>query len=154
MTEEHATRPSRNGSVANISPALAEGRSRLLLFGGMGTLGIAAVVDLSFVFWGGVAIVGLAFALNSAGKLSHYWGLSIPRNDRLKLSLSWLLLAVTVLALLANYGHARYGPGDGGFFWSLAVAGIGFGLLHMAAQSTYLPASEVPADDGNENGDG
>ncbi|RBI58704.1 hypothetical protein DMJ13_25505 [halophilic archaeon] len=97
---------------------------------------------MGLIVWGGVAIVTLGFLLNTSGKLVHYQRLSIPRGDQLKLSVSWLLLALTVVGLLTIYAYARYGSGEGSFFWTLAVAGIGFGLLHMAAQSLYLPATE------------
>ena len=129
-----------------IDPSTAAGRSRVLLFGGMGWLALGSFVDMAVVFWGGVGIVTLAFVLNTAGKLVHYRDLSIPRSDWLKLSASWTLLALTVVGLLANYAYARYGSGGGSFFWTLAVAGVGFGLLHMAAQSSYLPENEASMD--------
>ncbi|MFB6167332.1 MAG: hypothetical protein ABEJ43_00615 [Haloferacaceae archaeon] len=125
-----------------VDPGLAEGRSRLLLFGGMGGLAIGTFLDVAALFWLGVAGVGVAFALNTAGKLVHYGRLAIPRRGRIGLSASWLALALTVVALLSNYAYARYGPGEGSFFWALAVGALGFALLHMAAQSTYLPATE------------
>jgi hypothetical protein len=142
MTDtEPASRES--ASLASLDPGLAEGRSRLLLFVGLGALGVGHLVDASLAVWSGVAVVAAAFALNTAGKLTHYRTLPIPGAHRAALAASWLLLAACVVALLANYAAARFGGGDGGYFWALAVAGFGFGLLHVAAQSTYLPASEV-----------
>lgn len=129
-----------------IDPSTAEGRSRLLLFGGLALLSVGHLVELSTVALGGVATVALAFALNTAGKLVHYRRLPVPSRDRLILSVSWVLLAATVVGLLANFVYTRYGAGGGAYFWSLAVAGVGFGLLHMAAQSIYLPESEAGTD--------
>lgn len=125
-----------------VDPNLAEGRSRLLLFGGMGGLAFGTLFDVAALFWIGVAAAALAFALNTAGKLTHYARLSIPRDARLGLSASWLALALAVVALLANYAYARYGPGEGSFFWALAVGALGFALLHMAAQSKLLPTTD------------
>lgn len=126
-----------------VDPSRAEGWSRILLFGGLGWLALGTMVNMAVIFWGGVGIVGLAFALNTIGKLIHYANLPIPRADQVRLAVSWVLLAVTVVGLLANYAYARYGVGAGEFFWALAVAGVGFGLLHMAAQSMYLPETEI-----------
>lgn len=137
---------SEDDSFVSVDPRTTERRSRLLLFGGLGGLAIGNVLGTPLVTWGSVAILTLAFALNTAGKLVHYWDLSIPRADRLHLAASWTLLALTVVGLLMNYTYARYGPGNGSFFWALAVAGIGFGLLHLAAQSKYLPVSEKPTE--------
>ncbi|WP_227380964.1 hypothetical protein [Haladaptatus halobius] len=143
MTEpEPLSQPSGNDSLMSLNPSTAEGRSQILLFGGLGWLAIGNIVDIALIVWSGVAIVTLAFILNTSGKLVHYQQLSIPRSDRLKLSVSWLLLALTVVGLLTTYASARYSSGEGNFFWPLAVAGIGFGLLHMAAQSLYLPTTE------------
>lgn len=108
--------------------------------GGMGWLAIGAMVKMALLVWGGVAIIGGAFALNTAGKLMHYHELPISGDEEVKLSLSWLLLGLTVVGLLVVFANARYGSGGGSYFWSLTVAGVGFGLLHMAAQSKYLPA--------------
>lgn len=130
-----------------LDPGLAEGRSRLGLFVGMGVLAVGTMVEMSAVVFGGATLIGVAFALNTVGKLAHYWGLPIEVRDRVLLSISWLTLASTVVGLLATFVYARYGPGGGSFFWPLAVAGVGFGLLHMAAQGTYLP--ETP-DSSNE----
>ncbi|MDZ7746963.1 MAG: hypothetical protein U5K28_10820 [Halobacteriales archaeon] len=47
---------------------------------------------------------------------------------------------------MTTFVRTRYGSGDGAYFWSLAVAGIGFALLHMAAQSMYLPGSNEEQD--------
>jgi hypothetical protein len=147
MTDtEPVSQGSQNSSVVSIDPSTAEGRSRLLLIGGMGWLGIGTAVDMALIVWGGVAIVTLAFGINTAGKLVHFRELSIPRTNWLTLSLSWILLALTVVGLVTTYAHARYGSGEGGFFWALAVAGVGFGLLHMAAQSIYLPAQMESTD--------
>lgn len=125
-----------------IDPGFAEGRSKLLLFAGMGALAIGTMVDSGPVFWGGVAIVGMAFLLNTVGKLRHYGELPIPTGDRLKLTASWVLVVTSVVGLLANYAYTRYGPGNGTFFWSLAAASVGFGLIHLAAQSRYLPVED------------
>lgn len=135
------------GSVAGLTPGVAEGRSRLLLFAGAGVLAVGHLVEASLAVWIGVGVVAVAAALNTVGKLVHYRRLPVPRGDRRKLAASWLLVAATLVGLLANYAYARYGPGEGRFFWTLAVAGIGFGLLHMAAQSKYLPAART-GDDG------
>lgn len=143
MTDtDSLSQPSGNDSLMGIDPRLAEGRSRLLLFGGLGGLAIGNILNVPLAVWGGVGVITLAFVLNTAGKLIHYRELSIPRADRLKLAASWVLLALTVVSLLTNYAYTRYGPGEGTFFWALAVAGVGFGLLHMAAQSKYLPMTE------------
>ncbi|MDY6817448.1 MAG: hypothetical protein SVG88_02210 [Halobacteriales archaeon] len=132
--------------LMNINPSTAEGRSRLLLFAGLGVLAIGNVINMGLFIWGGVGIVTIAFVLNTAGKLSHYRSLPISRRDSVLLSASWTLVAASVIALLANYTYTRYGAGDGSFFWSLAVAGLGFGLLHMAAQSKYLPETTTETD--------
>lgn len=144
MTDNTESVPSSTGgdSFAMINPSTAEGRSRVLLFGGLAWLAIGHFVDMSIIIWGGVGIIAIAFSLNTAGKVIHYRSLPIPSRDQLTLSATWTLLAVTVVGLLANFAHTRYGPGDGAYFWSLAVAGVGFGLLHMAAQSIYLPENE------------
>ncbi|MFB6161656.1 MAG: hypothetical protein ABEJ61_10860 [Haloferacaceae archaeon] len=118
----------------------------MLLFGGLGWLAIGHLVAMSLIVWGGVGIVAVAATLNTAGKLSHYRALPVPSRDRLALSATWTLLALTIVGLLATFAHGRYGSGGGAYFWSLAVAGVGFGLLHMAAQSIYLPESEVQTD--------
>ena len=135
-----------DSSSVNINPSTAEGRSRALLFGGLVWLALGHIVDISLVVWGGVGIIAVAFVLNTAGKVVHYRDLPIPSRDRLFLSATWTLLAVTVVSHLANFAYSRYGPGDGAYFWSLAVAGVGFALLHMAAQSIYLPESEVQTE--------
>lgn len=135
-----------NESPVDIDPGLAEGRSRLILFAGLGFLAIGAIFGVTPVVWSGVVLVGGAFALNTAGKLKHYWELPIPFSDRLILSASWLFLAMTVVGFLVNYVYARYGSGEANFFWSLVVASVGFGLLHMAAQSMYLPESQNPSE--------
>lgn len=124
---------------ASSMPPLAEGWSRLALFAGLGLLAVGHLLGVPAVVWGSVAVLVVAFGLNTAAKLLHYRGLAVPRRDRLALATSWVLLAVTVLGVIVNYAYTRYGPGDGSFFWALGVAGFGFGLLHMAAQSTYLP---------------
>lgn len=143
---DSVSRPTRDSSLVNINPSTAEGRSRALLFGGLTWLALGHLVDMGLIVWGGVAIVTVAFILNTAGKVVHYRELPIPSRDQLVLSATWGLLALTVVGLMANFAHTRYGSGDGAYFWSLAVAGIGFGLLHMAAQSSYLPESEVEPD--------
>jgi len=140
------SRPGETNSIISINPSTAEGRSRAVLLGGMGWLALGSFLKMSFVFWGGVLIVSLAFLVNTAGKFVHYRELPITRGDRLKLTASWTLLSLTVLALILNYAITRYGPGNGDYFWSLAVAGIGFGLLHMAAQSMYLPNTAIEGD--------
>lgn len=140
MTEtELPPQSTETDSRLRIDPATAEGRGRLLLMGGMGWLAIGTFVDMALIVWGGVVIISGAFALNTAGKLVHYHELPIPGDDEAKLAVSWLLLGLTIIGLLANYVYSRYGAGDGSYFWTLAVAGVGFGLLHMAAQSMYLP---------------
>lgn len=132
--------PSGTGPRWRLDPGLAEGRSKLALFVGLGGLGVGSIVHSKPVFLGSVTLVGFAFVLNTAGKLRHYWELQIPTGAQMKLSVSWLLLGGTVLALLGTYASARYLGGEGGYFWPLAVAGFGFGLLHMVAQSRCLPA--------------
>ncbi|WP_435182066.1 hypothetical protein [Halorussus sp. AFM4] len=144
---EPAARQSETDSHAYVNPSTAEGWSRLGLFFGMGFFAIGNLLEMVAVVWGGTAMIACAFILNTAGKLAHYWGLSISRAERVKLSASWLLLMLTVVGLLTNFSYARYGPGEPSFFWSFAVAGIGFGLLHMAAQTKYLPATEKTADE-------
>lgn len=143
---ESIRQSSGDGPFVNINPGTAEGRSRALLFGGLLWLALGHLVDMAIVIWGGVGIIAIAFVLNTAGKVVHYRALPIPSRDQLTLSVTWTLLAVTVVALLANFAHTRYGPGDGAYFWSLAAAGVGLGLLHMAAQSIYLPESEVQTE--------
>lgn len=140
MTEtEPLSQSPENESRFRIEPSTAEGRGRLLLMGGMGWLAIGTIVDMALIVWGGIAIIAGAFALNTAGKLVHYHELPIPGDHEAKLAVSWLLLGLTIIGLLVNYAYSRYGAGDGSYFWALAVAGVGFGLLHMAAQSMYLP---------------
>ncbi|MFB6308662.1 MAG: hypothetical protein ABEH35_04960 [Haloarculaceae archaeon] len=102
------------------------------------------MLDSSLAVWGSLAVVTVAFALNTAGKLVHYYRLPVSRSARLQLSVSWVALAVTIVALLGTYALARYGSGDGAFFWSLALAGFGFGLLHMAIQSRCLDSVDRP----------
>lgn len=148
MTEtKPTTEPSESGGPMGITPGLAEGRSRLLLFVGLAGFAIGNLVSASLVTRGATGTVAVALGLNTVGKLTHYRSLSISRSDRAKLAVSWVLVALTVVGLLTNYTYARYGSGDGSFFWSLAAAGLGFGLLHMAAQSEYLPPAEEPTDD-------
>ena len=148
MTDDTEPVPQSTGdsSFANINPSMAEGRSQALLVGGLAWLALGHIVDMSIIVWGGVGIIAIAFILNTAGKAVHYRALPIPSRDQLTLSATWALLAVTVVGLLANFVHTRYGAGDGAYFWSLAVAGVGFGLLHMAAQSIYLPKNEIQTD--------
>lgn len=141
-TDTH-TQSAGTDSPVSLDPSRAEGWSRILLFGGLGWLALGTMVDMALVVWGGVVIVGLAFTLNTTGKLVHYGDLPISRAEQVKLGVSWVLLAMTVVGLLGNFAYARYGPGAGRFFWALAVGGVGFGLLHMAAQSTYLPDAET-----------
>lgn len=143
---EPVSQSTDSGSIVYVDPSTAEGRSRVLLFGGLAWLALGHLVDMTIIIWGGVGIIAIAFVLNTTGKVVHYRSLSIPSRDQLTLSATWTLLAVTVVGLLANFAHTRYGPGDGSYFWSLAVAGVGFGLLHMAAQSKYLPESEVQTE--------
>ncbi|MFC4451139.1 MULTISPECIES: hypothetical protein [Halorussus] len=144
---EPTTRQPENDSRTYVNPSTAEGWSRLGLFFGMGFFAIGNLLEMVAVVWGGTVMIAGAFTLNTAGKLAHYWSLSIPRAEQVKLSASWILLALTVVGLLLNYSYARYGPGEASFFWSFAVAGLGFGLLHMAAQSKYLPVTEKTADE-------
>jgi hypothetical protein len=141
------TPPTAEEPTAPVDPGLAEGRSRLLMFGGMGVLAVGALVAEGVVVWAGVVASALAFALITDGKLDHYRGLASPAGHELRLSASWLALAATVVGLLANFAYAEYGPGDGSFLLALAVAGVGFALLHMAAQSTYLPADGAESTD-------
>lgn len=73
MTDaDPATRASAGDSRPRVDPGTAEGRSRILLFGGLGCLAVGNLVDASLVVWGGVGVVVLAFVLNTAGKLVHY----------------------------------------------------------------------------------
>lgn len=125
-----------------IDPGFAEGRSRLVLFGGTGWLALGHLVDIAFVLWGGVAIVAGAFALNTAGKLVRYRVLSLPTADRLKLGATWVFLVAAAVGLLASYAHGRTDDGAVRLFWSSGLAGVGFGLLHVAARSLYLPSGE------------
>lgn len=126
-----------------LDPSLAEGRSKLLLFASMGALGVGTTLAVGPVVWVGIVGIGVAFIVNTVGKLRHYAGLPLARERRLLLSASWLLLAAAVIGLLATYAYGRYGPGAGSYFWSLAAAGLGFGLLHVAAQGRYLPGRDV-----------
>ncbi|MFB6281129.1 MAG: hypothetical protein ABEH40_03825 [Haloferacaceae archaeon] len=130
-----------DGGPAGLTPELAAGWSRLVLFVGMAGLAVGALADAAPVVWAGVGAVVVALCLTTVGKLRHYRGLPVSRRDRALLAASWVLVAVTVAALLADFAAARYGPGNGRFFAALAAAGFGFGLLHMAAQSKYLPAN-------------
>ena len=141
-----ATQSADRDSFLSVNPSTAEGRSRALLFGGLAWLALGHLVDIGMVVWGGIAVVTGAFVLNTAGKLSHYRNLPIPPRNQLALTATWTLLGLSVVGLLVNFAYTRYGPGNGSYFWSLAIAGIGFALLHMAAQSSYLPASEVELD--------
>lgn len=117
----------------------------MLLFGGLTLLALGHLVSIGTVIWGGIAVIVGAFLLNTAGKVVHYRGLSIPTRHRLALTATWGFLGLTVVGLLTNFAYSRYGPGDGSYFWSLAVAGVGFALLHMAVQSNYLPHDESNA---------
>lgn len=131
-------------SVWQIDPGLAEGWSKLLLFVGLGGLAVGSTVNVGAVVWAGAAAIGVAFAANTVGKLSYYGELPISAADRLTLSASWVSLAATVVGLLWTYATARYGSSEAAFFWPLAVAGAGFGLVHVAVQGRYLPADGDP----------
>ncbi|MFB6294090.1 MAG: hypothetical protein ABEH60_07505 [Halonotius sp.] len=122
-----------------LDPELAEGRSRLLLFAGMGAFGIGTLLGMATAIVVGSAIIGSAFLLNTAGKLSHYRSLPIPQREKAILSGLWLALATTVLGALGTLLLSRYGSGSGAFFWPFTVGSIGFALLQMAAQGSYLP---------------
>jgi len=150
MTENSnsITQSADGDSFLSVNPNTAEGRSRALLFGGLAWLALGHLVDIGMVIWGGVAIVTGGFILNTAGKIVHYRDLPIPTRNQLALTATWTFLGLSVVGLLVNFAYARYGPGDGSYFWSLAIAGIGFALLHMAAQSSYLPEDEVHAESG------
>lgn len=123
-----------------IDPRFAEGRSRIVLFVGMGGLGLGTTFSLPAVSLGGIALIVVAFTLNTAGKLVHYGDLGLSLRRQAALVSSWCSLATAVVGLLATYALTRYWAFTGQYFWSLAVAAVGFGLLHMAAQSRYLPA--------------
>jgi len=139
---EPASRSRAADPAPVVDPGLAEGRSRLLLYAGMATLFAGWLADAGVVAWGGTLLFGLAFVLNTAGKLSHYAALPIPGRHRLLLSASWVLLALAVVGLLIRFVHVRYGAGTGAVPAWLAIAGVGFGLLHMAAQSKFLPGGD------------
>lgn len=146
MTDTEPTTRSRGSDSADtgvsIDPRLTEGRSRLLLFAGLGGLALGTTVEAALVVWGSAIVIAAACVLNTAGKLIHYWGLPLPRSDRLALGASWLVLALTLVGVVVKYASARYGSGEGSFFWALAAGAVGFGLLHMAAQSNYLPDTD------------
>lgn len=125
-----------------IDPRFAEGRSRLVLFGGVWWLALGEAVGIGPVLWGGVAIVAAASAVNTAGKLARYRDLPIPTGDRLKLGATRTLLALALVGFLASYAHGRTDDGVVRLLWSSGLAGVGFGLLHVAARSLYLPAGE------------
>lgn len=135
------------GSLAAIDPGLAEGRSRIFLFVGMGGLGLGSLLEMAPAVWAGALLVLIAFSLNTVGKLTHYRELPVPPRQRLALAASWTLLALSAVGSLVVFVSSRYGPRQGSFFWPLAIAAVGFSLLHMGAQSTYLPESEVPAEE-------
>ncbi|MFB6093011.1 MAG: hypothetical protein ABEK02_08385 [Haloquadratum sp.] len=133
------------GLGIGVDPGRAEGRSRLLLFAGLVPFALGHALRVPLAVWIGIAAVTVAFALNTAGKVVHYRRLPISRRDEAIAGATWVALALSVVGLLATYALARYGGGSGAFFWPLALAGVGFGLLHLAAQSTVLPADD--ADD-------
>jgi len=143
MTDTNTPSLTDRATTGALNPSLAEGRSRIVLFVGMGGLALGTLFDATPVVWAGLVLILVAFALNTLGKLVHYRNLPISEVEQLVLSLSWLLLAASVLGVLAVFVAARYGPGGGSFFWPLADGSVGFSLLHMAAQGTYLPESEV-----------
>jgi hypothetical protein len=134
------------GSVLNVDAGLVEGRSKLVLFVGMSGLVVGSFIEVSEVFLGSVSLVGIAFILNTIGKLHHYRALPIPTRSQLALAATWVLLAITALSLIGTYTIARFLGGQGSFFWPLAIAGVGFGLLHMAAQSRFLSAEYQETD--------
>lgn len=148
MTEnsDSGSRAASTGGLPSVNPSTAEGRSRVALFGGLTLLALGHLVNVGTVVWGGIAVVIGAFILNTAGKIVHYRGQPIPPRNRLILTATWGLLGLTVVGLLMNFAYSRFGPGNGSYFWSLAVAGIGFALLHMAAQSNYLVHDEANAE--------
>lgn len=141
-TDSAAVPAAKEGAPGLIDPATAEGRSKLLLFAALVPFALGHALRIEAGVQIGVAAVGVAFALNTAGKLVHYRRLPIPARDAALTGLTWVLLALSVLGLLATYALARAGDGSAPLFWPLAVAGVGFGLLHMAAQSKYLPADD------------
>lgn len=113
-----------------------------------GTVGALVVVmgglylDRPLLAWGGVAAVAVALAADTAAKFAVYGRLSVPRGDRLKVMAAWLAVALTVLALVVDYVHARLAPGYDGFFWSLVVAAGGFSAVYAALRHEYVPAEE------------
>lgn len=122
-----------------IDPGLAIGRSRLVLFVGMVGYGLGTFVSSMPVVLAGVVLVCLAFGLNTVGKLVHYHGLSIPGRERVLLGLSWVLLAATMVALVAHVAHARYSPGGAEYAPPLGVTALGFAAVHKLTQKLYTP---------------
>lgn len=127
-----------------VDPGLAEGRSRLTLF--VGVLGLATATWISDgrVAWASLAVIVVAFALNTAGKVRHYGECPIDRRQRGLLVATWTLQSLLAVAVLVQFVALRYGGGQGQYVWALAVGAIGFALLHRAAQSTYLGELETP----------
>ncbi|WP_435178872.1 hypothetical protein [Halorussus sp. AFM4] len=122
----------------HVEPGRAVGGSRLALF--VGVLGLAAATYLGVpaLAWGCLAVVAAAFGLNTVGKLRHYADLPVSERERRRLVASWVALAVVVVAFLANVVYTRHGAGDGSYYWALAVAGIGLGMVHRGLQAEYL----------------
>ncbi|MDS0300023.1 hypothetical protein NDI76_14850 [Halogeometricum sp. S1BR25-6] len=144
MTETDAARTTDDDPAARIDPRFVEGRGRLVLSGGACWLALGAAVDIGAVVWGGVLIIAGAFGLDTVGKLARYRALSIPSVDRFTLGATRALLALAAVAVLAGYAHARYG-GEIRLLRSLALVGVGCGLLHVVARSLCLP-NESAAD--------
>lgn len=143
MTETDAVpRTTDDEPARRIDPRFVEGRGRLVLFGGAWWLVLGEAVDIGPVVWGGVVIVAGAFGLDTVGKLVRYRALSIPSTDRFTLGATRTLLALAVVAVLVGYVDGRYGGGGIRILRSLATVGVGCGLLHVAARSLYLPASD------------
>ncbi|ELZ33952.1 hypothetical protein C474_03295 [Halogeometricum pallidum JCM 14848] len=147
MTETDAVpRTTDDEPARRIDPRFVEGRGRLVLFGGAWWLALGEAVGIAPVVWGGVVIVAGAFGLDTVGKLLRYRALPIPSADRLTLGATRTLLALAAVAVLAGYADGRYGGGGIRILRWLATAGVGCGLLHVAARSLYLPARESAVD--------
>ena len=123
---------------------VAEGRSKLVLRVGLSGLAFGILVRYAPLVLASIVLAALGFGLHAAGRLGHYWTLAIPARRRRWLTATWVLLAASVVGLLATVTYARYGPGSGRLVWPLAIGTTGFGLLHLAARSIALEDVDTP----------
>ncbi|MFB6194376.1 MAG: hypothetical protein ABEI75_04860 [Halobaculum sp.] len=122
---------------------------RVMGVGRWGVVGGALLVSGGFalgrpaVAWGGVALAGVALAVNTAGKLAYYGGLPIPRGHRVPVALTWTLVAAGVFAMLADYTYARTTPSYESQFWALLVGTAGFAAVYVGLRNRYVPSDTL-----------